>query len=205
MENLLATPVTLALIAINVILSLQGFNNRHYFENNLFWIGKIRREKEYHRFITSAFLHVNGLHLFINMYVLYEFGNVLEQILGPFGFALLYGVSLLGGNAWEYATKQNNPNYRAVGASGATSGIILAFCLFFPFATLLLFFVIPMWSIVLAALFIGGSYYLSQKPNTMIAHGAHLGGALAGLVIALILRPDAWGRLVDQVAQRFGG
>jgi len=204
MENLLQTPATLGLLVINIIASVYAFSNRAFFEDNVFWISQIKQNKQWHRFISSAFLHVNGIHLFINMFVLYEFGTILEEVLGTWGFALLYFISLLGGNGWEYIHKGNLPNYRAVGASGATSGIILAFCLFFPFATLLLFFIIPMWSIVLAVLFVGGSYYLSKKPGTMIAHGAHLGGALAGLAVAIMLRPDAIGLFLQQVSERFG-
>jgi len=204
MENMFAAPATLALIMANVIVSLIALSNREIFEQNVFWIGPIRHRNQWYRFVSSAFLHVNGLHLMINMYVLYEFGRILEKVLGTPGFLLLYFVALLAGNAWEYVANKENMNYRAAGASGATSGIILAFCLFYPFATLLLFFVIPMWSIVLAVVFIGGSYYLSKKENKMIAHGAHLGGALAGLAVALMLKPMAWGNLMQEVAMRFG-
>ncbi len=205
MENLLQAPATLILIALNVAISLLGFSNREFYQKYLFAVGPIRHGKQWARFVSSAFLHVNKLHLFINMYVLFSFGQILESELGTPGFIALYVISLLAGNAWEYVDNYNNPNYRAVGASGATSGIILAFCLFYPFATLLLFFIIPMWAIVLAILFIGGSYYLSQKDNTMIAHGAHLGGAMAGLFMAILLRPDAWGGLLQQISEKFAG
>ena len=204
METLLNAPATIALIIANLLMSWHAFSNKPFYEKHLFRVGSIRQGKEWSRFVSSAFLHVNGIHLIINMYVLYEFGRILESVLGTIGFVVLYVVSLLAGNAWEYVANYNNPNYRSVGASGATSGIILAFCLFFPFATLLLFFVIPMWAIFLAVLFIGGSYYLSKKQNTMIAHGAHLGGALAGLVVAMILQPSALGNLIEQVVQMIG-
>lgn len=204
MESLLTAPATLALIIINLAVSAYGFNNRDFFEKHVFWVGRILERGEWNRFVVSAFLHVNGLHLVINMYVLYGFGKILENVLGTPEFLLLYLVSMLAGNGWELGAHRNDPNFRAVGASGATSGIILSFCMFFPFATLLLFFVIPMWSIVLAILFIGGSFYLSQKGGDIIAHGAHLGGALAGLGITLILRPDVWGHLMQEISRQFG-
>ncbi len=204
MELLTQSPATLGLIIMNVIVSLIALNNREIFDKNVFWVGPIQKQKEWYRFFTSAFLHVNNLHLIINMYVLFAFGRVLEKILGTTGFILLYIISLLAGNAWAYFSNRHNLNYRAAGASGATSGIILAFCLFFPFATLLLFFVIPMWSIVLAVLFLVGSYVLSKRENTIIGHEAHLGGAVAGLLVALLLRPDAWGMLLQQIAEKFG-
>lgn len=205
MEVLVNTPATIALVALNVIFSLLGFAQRDtFFEQNAFWVGPIRQNREYHRFVTSAFLHVGVFHLLVNMYVLFEFGRILETVLGTAGFILLYVVSLLAGNIWEYVDNFNKPNYRAVGASGATSGIVSAFCLFFPFAMLYVMFAIPMWAIVAGILFIVVSFVLSQKENTMIAHGAHLGGALAGLLVAFLLKPDALGELIEQVSQRFG-
>tara|TARA_R110002095_G_scaffold79426_1_gene68238 strand:+ start:105 stop:719 length:615 start_codon:yes stop_codon:yes gene_type:complete len=197
-------PATLVLIAMNVIASVVAFNNQEFFDRYSFWINPIRQGEEWHRFVTSAFLHVNGLHLFINMYVLYLFGQILEAHVGSGGFLILYAASLLGGNVWEYADKRNQPNYRSVGASGATSGVISGFCLFYPFATLYLFFAIPMWAIVFGAGFIVASFILSQRDQTMVAHGAHLGGALTGLVIAMLLRPEAWRQMIDQVASRIG-
>ncbi|KJS36711.1 MAG: hypothetical protein VR74_11650 [Hyphomonas sp. BRH_c22] len=204
MDAFLVYPATLVLIAMNVIASVYAFSNPDFFDRYCFWIAPIRQGEEWHRFVTSAFLHVNGLHLFINMYVLFMFGQILEQYVGSGGFLILYGASLLGGNLWEYADKHNQPGYRAVGASGATSGVITGFCLFFPFTTLYLFFAIPMWAIVFGIGFIVGSFILSQRDQTMVAHGAHLGGALTGLVIAMLLRPAAWRQMLEQVANRIG-
>lgn len=198
------SPVTLALVAMNVVVSLIGFQNKAFFEQNAFWIAPIREGGELHRFVTSAFLHVNFLHLLVNMYVLYEFGSILEGILGTTGFLIMYAASLLAGNLWEYVDNRAKPDYRAVGASGATSGVVLSFCLLFPFALLGLFFIIPMWAIVAGVGFILVSFFLSQRDNTLIAHGAHLGGALAGAAITLLLVPNAWSNLLAQVTEKFG-
>lgn len=204
MEGLLASPVTLGLLTANVIASVLGFTNKDFYEQNLFWIAPINKGGQIHRFVTSAFLHVNSTHLLINMYVLWMFGMILERQLGAGGFLLLYFGALLGGNLWEYIDNRNTPDYRAVGASGATSGIVLAFCLFYPFHLLLLFFVIPIWAILFGVGFIVISYILSQRDGTMIAHGAHLGGALAGFAIALLLKPEAWGKLVAEITSKIG-
>lgn len=198
------SPVTVALIALNVVVSLIGFKNRAFFEQNAFWVDPIRQQGQWHRFVVSAFLHVNTLHLLVNMYVLFEFGGVLENVLGPTGFLFLYVASLLAGNAWEYVANYNKADYRAVGASGATSGVILGFCLLYPFAMLGLFFIIPIWAIAAGVGFIIISFLLSQRDNTMIAHGAHLGGALAGGAVTLFLVPGAWGNLVAQITDKFG-
>lgn len=197
-------PVTISLIAANILVSLIGLSNRDFFEDNSFWIQPIREDNQWWRFVTSAFLHVNGTHLFINMFVLWEFGRVLERSLGASTFLIIYFGSLLAGNAWEYFDKKNQPDYRAVGASGATSGVVLSFSMLAPFAMLGLFFIIPMWAIVAAILFISVSFFLSRRPNTMIAHGAHLGGALAGAALTFLLVPGSWDRLLAQIAERLG-
>ena len=197
-------PVTLSLIVANVLVSLLGFQNRTFFEDNVFWVEPIRQGNQWHRFFTSAFLHVNGTHLFINMYVLWEFGRVLEYNIGAGNLVAIYIASLIAGNAWEYVDNRDTPNYRAVGASGATSGIVLSFSVLAPFATLGVLFVIPMWAIVAAALFIGVSFILSKNENRMIAHGAHLGGALAGAAMTFFLVPGSLTSLMQQVAERLG-
>ena len=197
-------PVTLSLIVANVLVSLLGFQNRTFFEDNVFWVEPIRQGNQWHRFFTSAFLHVNGTHLFINMYVLWEFGRVLEYNIGAGNLVAIYIASLIAGNAWEYVDNRDTPDYRAVGASGATSGIVLSFSVLAPFATLGVLFVIPMWAIVAAALFIGVSFILSKNENRMIAHGAHLGGALAGAAMTFFLVPGSLTSLMQQVAERLG-
>ena len=75
-------PVTISLIAANVLVSLIGLSNRDFFEDNNFWIAPIRDGRQWWRFVTSAFLHVIATHLLITMFVLWEFGRVLERSLG---------------------------------------------------------------------------------------------------------------------------
>jgi len=198
-------PVTLGLIVTNVLVSLIGLASRNFFEDNSFWIGPIREGGQWWRFVTSAFLHVNLTHLLVNMFVLWEFGRHIERWLGAPVFLIIFSGSLLAGNLWEYFDNRSNPDYKAVGASGATSGIILSFSILSPFALLGLFFIIPMWAIVAAILFITVSFILSQKENTLIAHGAHLGGALAGGLLTFFLVPGAWSNLLEKIAERIGG
>lgn len=194
MEFITLFPATTALIAANVIASVIAFSLPDFYEQNVFHIRAILKKQEWHRVLTSGFLHVNGLHLFLNMYVLFIFGPYLEQGLGTLGFLVVYFAALLGGSAWMLLEKREVSDYRAAGASGAISGVLLGFCLFAPFAMLLLFFVIPMPAIGFAIGFIALSLYLSGRDNAMVAHGAHLGGALAGLVTTILVRPSV---LVD--------
>ncbi len=198
MEFITVFPATTALIAANVIASVIAFSLPDFYEQNVFHIRSILKKQEWHRVVTSGFLHVNGLHLFLNMYVLFIFGPYLEQGLGTLGFLIVYFAALLGGSVWMLLDKREVADYRAAGASGAISGVLLGFCLFAPFAMLLLFFVIPMPAIGFAVGFIALSLYLSGRDNTMVAHGAHLGGALAGLVTTILVRPSV---LVDFIGE----
>lgn len=189
MEFLSNYPITSALIAANLVASLFAFANRDFYEQNLFRVGNILRGHEYHRALTSGFLHVDPIHLLMNMYVLWIFGPALEVWLGVGGYLIVYFGALLGASGWMLWDKRNTLNYSAVGASGAVSGVILGFCLFRPYAELLVFF-IPMPAVVFGIGYIALSLFLSQRQNAVIAHGAHLGGALSGLALTALLRPD---------------
>ncbi|MCA8898338.1 MAG: rhomboid family intramembrane serine protease [Hyphomonas sp.] len=204
MEAFTTSPVTFALLAANIVASVVALTVPDFMDQNSFWIRPVREQKQWHRLLTSGFLHVNGAHLLVNMLTLYFFGPLLEAKLGSVNFILLYFGSLIGGSLWMVVDKYNRPDYRAIGASGAISGLMSAVGLLFPFATIYVFFALPIWAGLYALLFIVVSFIYSQRENTMIAHGAHLGGALAGLVITLLLQPEALDHLMRQLASRFG-
>jgi membrane associated rhomboid family serine protease len=204
MDSLFASPVTLGLLVVNVIASLIAFRNEAFMQQNILWVGPMRERGEWYRGISSGFLHVNGPHLLLNMYGLWLFGPICEYVLGGVGFVIVYFASLAGGSVWAYIHNRNSPDYRAAGASGALSGIVLAFCLFEPFAILLAFFVIPMWGIVFGVLYVAISYAFSMRENRIIGHEAHLDGAVAGVIATLLVRPETFSEFVAQAAARFG-
>jgi membrane associated rhomboid family serine protease len=87
--------------------------------------------------------------------------------------------------------KRNNPNYFSLGASGAISGILFSFILFFPFQNIsILFIPIPIPAPIFAILYIAFSIYASHRNHDFINHDAHLWGAVAGLLITIIFFPD---------------
>ncbi len=204
MNDLLQSPVTFGLLAINVMASLIAFANPTFYNQNLLWIRPMLRDKEWHRAFTSGFLHVNGPHLLLNMYALYLFGPIVEYRLGGVKFAIVYIVSLLGGSLYAVLQNRNHGDYRAAGASGALSGITMAFCLFAPFAQLLLLGIVPMWGIVYGILFMVISYVFSMRADRVIGHEAHLGGAIAGIFATLLVRPETMSEFMDQVSRQFG-
>ena len=204
MDQLSIFPATLTLIAINVLVSIYGWLNQQFLLKNLFDVGAIREKREYHRLVTSGFLHGGVFHLLINMFVLFQFGRYIEYQLGTLAFVFVYFAALLGGNLWALLENFRSPDYRALGASGATSGIILSFCLFQPFA-MLLFFIIPMPAIVFGILFIVISVILAQRENRIIGHEAHIGGAIAGLIATIVIAPESLSIFSSQIARVLGG
>ena len=76
---------------------------------------------EYYRLVTSAFLHYGLLHILFNMYALYILGPPLEEHLGRWRFATLYGLSALGGSVVVYLFSA--PTAATGGASGAIFGL----------------------------------------------------------------------------------
>lgn len=205
MEQFSLYPATLTLIAVNIAASLYGWANPQFQDANTFHVGPIRQKREYHRMLTSGFLHVGVFHLFINMFVLFQFGAMIEYTLGTPKFLIVYFAALIGGSLWAYMENFRSPEYRAVGASGAVSGILLAYCLFAPFTMLYVFMIIPMPAILFAVLYIVISAVLVGRENKVIGHEAHIGGALAGLVATMIVEPSALSTFARQVSAVLGG
>ena len=163
-----------------------------------------------YQLVTYMFMHGSFTHLFFNMFALWMFGNTLENIWGANRFLLFYFVCGIGAGLVQelvqyiqYATtlqaytSVNMGGHiipmgdylnllKTVGASGAVYGILLAFGMMFPNSTLYIYFAIPIkakWFVLIYGvieLFSG----LSGTADG-VAHFAHLGGMLFGLILIL--------------------
>lgn len=191
----MTSPVTFTLLFANVAISIWAFySNPIYFERFSEWPYQIIHQKRYYQVLTSAFLHANFMHLFFNMFALFSFGTFLEtvfvnsygEIYGSLYFFIIYFVSLFTGSLLTVAFNYKNPQYVAVGASGAVSGVVFAYVILFPMNTIGVFFV-PMPAFIFAFLYIGASIYGMKSKFGNIGHEAHLGGALGGIIATVIL------------------
>ena len=173
----------------------------------LFDVGRIRRNNEWYRWVSSAFIHGDPFHLFMNMLALFFFGPMIEYSFGPLGFLGIYFGSLIGGSAWTWMEHFRDANYKALGASGAISGVTSAIALFAPFSTIYAFFAIPMPLIVfaLARIIVWSAVASSTGRRDGIGHAAHLGGALTGIAIVCIFWPEAPQAMIDQLWDRIRG
>jgi len=202
-ETLLHAPATLALLVTNIVVSIAAFSNERLVDAMMFDVGKMRRRNEWHRMITSGFIHADATHLFFNMLSLYFLGPFVERIMGTWTFLGVYMACLIAGSLWSFMDHFRDMNYRALGASGAVSGITTAAAMFAPLATILAFFILPMPLIVFALLYIGFSAWASRNARDGIGHSAHLGGALMGIALVCIFWPEAVRSTYEQFANLF--
>lgn len=189
---LIDAPATLILLVINGLIGVYTM----YSDPSL--IGRMAfrpygfyHQGEYWRALTAGFVHTGMGHLAVNLITLFFFGPYVEHLLGTLGFLAVYFGSEVTANLatlWRY---RDDPSYSAVGASGAISGVLFSFCLFAPLQTLYLFFALPMPAIVFAVLYVAYSVYAANQRADRVAHEAHLGGAIGGILITLLLRPEA--------------
>lgn len=185
--------VSTLLIVANVLISLQGFKSNSFLNQWMFKVDRILHNREFYRLISSGFVHTSGSHLAFNMISLYFFAGSIENSLGAIGLITVYFGSLVGGSLFSLIMHYNNPSYRAVGASGAVSGVVFAAIALFPDMKLaLLFFPVffPAWVFGLG--FVAYSIYGIRSQRDNIGHEAHLGGAVVGLLLALLFAPQAF-------------
>lgn len=142
--------------------------------------------------LTSMFLHASWLHLIANMWVLWIFGDNIEDHLGHFRYLLFYFGTGLAASLLHIAF---NPGAQipSVGASGAIAGVMGAYFLLYPSARVLLlipFWWLPAWLVLgywFVAQFLSGAATSIVSPRDTshggIAFWAHVGGFLAGLAL----------------------
>ncbi|MDQ6814959.1 MAG: rhomboid family intramembrane serine protease [Bacteroidota bacterium] len=178
------------LILLNIITSYRGFKDEIFFDKYSFQIDAVSLYKDYKRLITSGFLHVNWTHLLFNMFSLYIFSSSLESFIGPVNYLIIYTAGLIGGNVLSLFIHRYHSDYSSVGASGAIFAIMFSAIAIFPGMHIGLFFLpsIPGW--LFGLVYVLFSIYGIRSRTSNIGHDAHLGGGLAGMIVAVFLYPQ---------------
>lgn len=190
---LLDTPVVAFLLILNGLIGAYTlFVDGALVDRWAFRPAIARRER--HRWLTAGFVHVGFGHLLFNLLTLFFLGPFVELQIGAWRFLALYVGSDLAANALTYWRHRQNPAYSAVGASGAIAGVVFAFCLFRPLQPLYIMFIpVGIPAVVFAFAYLALSAYAAQQGRGRTAHEAHIGGALGGLVLTVLLYPAAVG------------
>jgi membrane associated rhomboid family serine protease len=181
------------LVIINIAFSYKGFKDHRFFDKYKFEVDRVLLYKDYKVLISAGFLHVNWTHLIFNMISLLAFGGVVESFLGVAEFMVIYLSGLLGGGLLALLIHKRDGGYSSVGASGAVCAVIFASIALFPGFGIGFFFIpvsIPAWIYGLGYVLYSIYGIKSKKDN--VGHEAHLGGALVGMAVALLLHPAAF-------------
>jgi len=181
--------ILIAIIVANVLLSYKGFNDISFFRKYEFHVGSIKSGEQI-RMLSSGFLHVDMTHLIFNMLTLWFFAPVVINFLGNFSFILVYFGSLIFGSLLTMLFHKDDYGYRAVGASGAVTGVLYSAILLQPDMMLGIFFIIPMPVYIFEILYLLSSIYGMRAKNENIGHTAHFGGAVGGYLITLVKEPS---------------
>ena len=154
---------------------------------------------------TSMFLHGSPLHVGGNMLYLWIFGDNVEDTLGHGRFLLFYLLSGIAAAAAQTITSPTS-TIPMIGASGAVSGVLGAYLLLFPYATILTLMIFGFFvrSVHIPAVIVLGFWIVLQLINGWltvsasamgrgesggVAWFAHIGGFLGGMLLLLLFRP----------------
>jgi len=201
MEYLTDTPVASLIFAITIITSVMAFSNQALLSNLILHPYTVYRKQRIYTIITNGLIHNDWMHLLFNMFSYYFFAFTLEKKIGHWQFGLLYIVSLILSDLPTLYKHKNDYQYYCLGASGAVSAAIFGSILFYPVATMYIMpipFGIP--AVIFGVLYLVYCSYASKYARDNVNHDAHLYGALSGLIITVILKPDVLQGFIQQIS-----
>jgi membrane associated rhomboid family serine protease len=189
--------MNLAIIIITALISIYAFFNQEVFGSLKFNAYAIRHHGQGWRFFTYGLIHADWMHLFINMFVLYSFGKAVIDayhfyfdVKGYLFYLLLYLGGIVFSVLFDYGKHKDDPNYNAVGASGAVSAVLFASILVYPTGSVFLFPIpFPLPSVVFGAFYLVYSAVMARRAKDNIGHNAHFWGAVFGLIFTIALKP----------------
>ncbi|MBI1220998.1 MAG: rhomboid family intramembrane serine protease [Bacteroidetes bacterium] len=189
--------ISLFFILVTIGISIWSFQNPDIKYKLIFSPTIIEERKEWYRFLTCGFIHADYMHLLVNMYVFYMFGDYVEKYyayampLGEIKYITMYLLTIVLANVRTFFKERHNHAYFSLGASGGISGIVFSYMLINPTAKLGLLFIpfyIPAY--VFGPLYLLYSHYMSKRSGDNINHDAHLWGAVVGILFTAISSPD---------------
>lgn len=182
--------MTIIIVIVTGLISYYAFNRIDMKRQLMLYPFAIKSRGEYFRFLTHGFIHANWSHLLINLFVLWQFGSVCEKYIFSFSgqwgnliFILFYLSAIAFSSFFDYIQHQNNPNFAALGASGATSAVLIGYVLLAPWQW---FIFPPLPAILLVAAYLWYSNYMAKRGGDNIAHNAHFYGAVYGIVFFVV-------------------
>lgn len=197
--------ITNIIVGITCLISFFMFQNQAGKSSLILHPVTIKRQHQWYRFITSGLIHADGMHLLINMFVLWSFGNAIEAAYYPaflggditIKFLLLYFGGIVVASIPSYLRHQDNPSYAALGASGGVSAVVFAVIMFAPWQNLYLYGLIAIPQIIAGVAYLAYSWYKDKNSGDNIGHMAHFTGALWGFFFTGFMNTDLFGRFIQ--------
>jgi membrane associated rhomboid family serine protease len=192
------TPGVTVILLLTIAVSLLGlYAQPKLIALSLFRPYYLLRNRQYYSLFSSGLVHANIPHLLFNMLTLYFFGPPLEQVIGTSRFVVLYVLALALSEVRTWLQQRDNPNYAALGASGAVSAVLFAAIVYFPNQSLyILPFPIPIPAPIFAVGYLLYSWHLARQGRDGVNHNAHIDGAITGLLFVALTDADAYRRLL---------
>lgn len=204
-----ALSITNIIVAITCLISFLFMNNERMKSAMIFHPVTIKQQGQFYRFLSSGFIHADVLHLAINMFVLWSFGNAVERFYYPSflgqSSSAMYLFLYFGGIAVasipSYLRHKNDVNYAALGASGGVSAVVFAVIVFEPWQNLYLYALIPVPQILAGVAYLAYSWYADRRGTGNIGHNAHFTGAIWGFAFTCALNIDLLTRFIQKTLE----
>jgi len=190
--------ITEIIVALTCLISWQALNNQNFQNQCMFIPYNVKHSNEYYRLLSHVLVHADFAHLAFNMISMFYLGKYLEMQLvyeygnlGMYYFIILYLLGGLAATILPYSRNSDNSMYRSLGASGAVSAVVFATIMWNPQLELMLLFIpIPIKAYILGPIYLAVEYYSMRRGGSVIAHDAHIGGALFGILFVLLIDPN---------------
>lgn len=184
--------VTLTIVIATSAVTIAAFKNFSLHERFILHVGAIEERGEWYRLFTSALLHGDWMHLLVNMFSLFAFGSLLEHVIAPWRFAMVYVTGVMIASFVAVILHRHEWNYRALGASGGVAAVVGAATAAFPDMTMMVFPVpIPLPAWIVGTAFIVYSVIGARGRWDNVGHDAHLAGTLTGMGMLAAFYPAA--------------
>ncbi len=191
------------ILIVTIAASFYAWNRQDIYQKWIMNPYQVKHHKQYWRFITSGFVHINYTHLFFNMFALFFFGQHVAYYFGIMGnqlLVILYLLVIVISDIPTYLKYKDVPNYNSLGASGGVAAVLFSSIMFEPLNPIYIMFIpIGIPGFVLGTLYLVYSYYQGKRMSDNINHDAHLFGAIFGLVFTVLLRPGVLVSFVQQI------
>ena len=186
---------TYIIIAATVIISFTCFKDNQLFNKLALKPFRIIHSGEWFRIISHGFVHGDGMHLFVNMFTFWSFGQYMEKAfryfgIGSWAFLILYFGGMIVASLHDVIRYRNASWYTSIGASGAVSAVLFSAIFLNPWDKILLFAAIPIPGILFGGLYLFYCQYMARRGGDSINHNAHFYGALYGFVFPALLKPE---------------